>query len=66
MPKKGGKKKAKVTKEDSDLEVFPRMEIIYEDMKVFIGDEEEFQWGKIYNMIKKHNVLDATLEDIPL
>ena len=42
MPKKGGKKKAKVTEEDSDLEVLPRMEIIYEDMKVVIGAEQEF------------------------
>ena len=39
MPKKGGNKKAKVTEEDSDLEVFPRMEIIYEDTKAITGVE---------------------------
>ena len=37
MPKKGGKKKAKATEEDSDLEVLPRMEIIYEDTKDVTG-----------------------------
>ena len=33
MPKKGGKKKAKVHEDESDLEVLHRMEIIYKDMK---------------------------------
>ena len=33
MQNKGGKKKRKVHEEDSDVEVFPRMEIIYEDIK---------------------------------
>ena len=32
MPNKG-KKKAKVVEEDSDLEIMPRVEIIYEDTK---------------------------------
>ena len=66
MPKKGGKKKSKVTKEDSNLEVLPRMEIIYEDTKAITGAEQEFQWGQIYHMIKNENVSDAGLEDIPL
>ena len=52
MTKKGGKKKAKVHEEDSDLEVFPRMKIIYEDTKAVTGAEPEFQWGQIYHMIK--------------
>ena len=52
MPKKGGKKKAKVHEEDSDLEVFPKMEIIYEDTKAVTGAEPEFQWGQIYHVIK--------------
>ena len=38
MPKKG-KKKDKVTGEDSDMEMLPRMEIIYEDMKAITGVE---------------------------
>ena len=42
MPKKGGKKKAKVPEEDSYLEFFPRMEIIYADTKAVTGDEQEF------------------------
>ena len=52
MPKKGGRKKAKVHEDDSDLEVLPRMETIYEDTKVVIGVEPEFKWGQIYHMIK--------------
>ena len=32
MPKKG-KKKAKVIEEDSDMDILPRMETIYEDTK---------------------------------
>ena len=60
MPKKG-KKKARATKEDSDLEIFPRMEIIYEDTKVVIGAEPEFKWGNIYPMIKDQKVPDAGL-----
>ena len=38
MPKKG-KTKGKVTGEDSDMEILPRMEIIYEDTKAIIGVE---------------------------
>ena len=38
MPKKG-KKKGKVMGEDSDMEMLPRMEIIYEDTKAIIGVE---------------------------
>ena len=63
MPKKG-KKKDKVTEEDSDMEILPRMETIYEDTKVITGAEPEFKWGKIYHMIKDQSILDAFLEDI--
>ena len=66
MPRKGGKKKAKATKEDLDLEVLPRMEIIYEDMKAVTGSEQEFKWGHIYHMIKDQNVPYVSLEYIPL
>ena len=44
MPNKG-KKKARATKEDSDLEIFPRMEIIYEDTRVVTGAKPKFKWG---------------------
>ena len=43
MPKKGGKNKARVNEEDSDLEVLPIMEIIYDDVKAVTGAEQEFQ-----------------------
>ena len=48
------------------MEVFPKMEIIYEDTKAAIGVEPEFEWGHIYHMIKDQNVPDAGLEDISL
>ena len=38
MPNKG-KKKAQATGDDPDVEIFPKMEIIYEDMKYVIGVE---------------------------
>ena len=65
MPKKG-KKKSKATVEDSNLEIFPRMEIIYEYTKAVTGPEPEFKWGQIYPMIKYQKVPDAGLEYIPL
>ena len=65
MPKKG-KKKSKATKEDSDLEVMPKIELIYEYTKVVIGGEPEFKRGQIYPMIKNQKVPDVGLEDIPL
>ena len=65
MPKKG-KKKAKVIEEDSDLEVMPRVEIVYEDTRSVMGNEPEFKWGKIYHMLQDRNIPDAGLEDLPL
>ena len=44
MPKKG-KKKNKFVKEELDLEVMPRVEIIYEDTKSVIKVEPKFKWG---------------------
>ena len=44
MPKKG-MKKAKVAEEESDLEIMPRVEIIYEDTRSVTGAEPEFKWG---------------------
>ena len=48
------------------MEIFPRMEIIYEDTKDVTEVELEFKWGQIYPMIKDQKVLNAGLEDIPL
>ena len=66
MPKKGGKKKAKAYRDDSDLEVLLRIEITYEDMKAVTGVEPEFKWGQIYHMVKDQSVPDAGLADMSL
>ena len=60
MPDKG-KKKAKDVEEESNLEIMPRIEIIYEDTKAVTGAKLEFKWGQIYPQ-----GLDAGLEDISL
>ena len=65
MPKKG-KKKAHAIGGYPDVEIFPKMEIIYEDTKSIIGLELEFKWGRIYQMIKDQTVADAGLKDMPL
>ena len=65
MPKKG-KEKAKFTKEDLDLEIMPRDEIIYEDTKSVTDAEPSFKWEQIYHMLQDREVLDAGLEDLPL
>ena len=44
MPKKG-KKKSKAAKENLDLEIIPRIEIIYEDTKAVTEVEPEFKCG---------------------
>ena len=65
MPKKG-KKKSKVVEENSDLEIAPRVEIVYEDTRYVTGTEPEFKWGKIYHMLQDQKIPDIGLEDIPL
>ena len=50
MPKKG-KKKVQSTDEELEIEVIIRVEVIYEDTKVFTGIEPEYKWGGIYWMI---------------
>ena len=59
MPKKGGKKKAKVIEEDSDMKILTRMETVHEDTKVVTRFEPKF-WGQVYQMIKDHTVPDAS------
>ena len=51
MPKKG-KKKSKASEEESDFEIMPRIEIIYDDTKEVTEAEQNFKWGQIYLMIK--------------
>ena len=52
MPKMG-KKKVQTTGDDSEIEIVPKLEIIYEDTKAFTGVEPEFRWGQIYQMIRE-------------
>ena len=65
MPKKG-KKKDKVAEEESDLEVMPRVEIVYEDTKSVTEADLEFKWGQIYHMLQDKKIPDVGLEDLPL
>ena len=65
MPKKG-KKKSQATRDDLDVKIVSKMEIIYEDTKSVIGIELEFKWGNIYQMIKDKIVPYAGLEYISL
>ena len=51
MPKKG-KKKAKVVQEDSDLEIMPQVEIVYEDTRYVTGTEPKFKWVQIYHILQ--------------
>ena len=43
---KKGKNKSEMTDEDSEIEIVPQTEIIYEDTKSVAGAEPEFKWGK--------------------
>ena len=65
MPKKG-KKKDKVADKESDVEIMPRIEIIYDDTKLVTMAKPNFKWGKIYHMLRDQKVPDAGLEDLTL
>ena len=63
MPKKG-RKKLKISKSDSDLEIVEvlpaiKVKIVYEDTKAVTGAEPELKWGQIYPMIFDKNVPEA-------
>ena len=66
IPKKSGKKKAKASEVDSDVEIISRIEITFEDTKAITRVDQEFKWGKIYQMIRDQNIPDASLEDMSL
>ena len=51
-----------MSKEDSKIEIVPRTEIIYEDMKLVTVAEPKFNWGQIYHMLKDKKVQEASLE----
>ena len=65
MPKKR-KKKDKDVDDESDVEIMPRVEIVYEDTKYVIGAKFEYKWGHIYHMLRDQKVPDACLEDLTL
>ena len=60
------KKKAQAAKEEPEVEVITRVEVIYEDTKAITGVEPEYKWGEIYRMISSQNVPDAGFEDMPI
>ena len=57
------KKKAPVVEEDPDVEVITKTEYIYEGTKCISGVEPEYQWGEIYRLITRREVLDMGLEE---
>ena len=67
MPNKG-KKKSKITDDQSDVEITPtlRVEIIYEDTKSVTEAKPKFKWGHIYHMLQEKTIPDAGLEDLDL
>ena len=40
--------------------------MIYEDTNSITGDDLEFKWGQIYNMLQDKKILDASLDDLPI
>ena len=51
------KKKAPAVKEEPDIEVITKVEYIYEDTKCIIAVEPKYQWGEIYRLITRREVL---------
>ena len=58
------KKKAQASKEEPEVEVITRVEVIYKDSKAIIGVEPEYKWGEVYRMISSQTVPDAGFEDM--
>ena len=54
MPKKGARKKSKVSEADSDVEVIldTRIETMLEYTKAIRGISPEFKWRESYQMIR--------------
>ena len=65
MPRKQ-KKKAQATKEEPEVEVITKVEVIYEDTKAITRVEPEYKWGEVYRMISNQSVPDAGFEDMPI
>ena len=65
MPRKQ-KKKAQGTKEEPEVEIVTKFEVIYEDTKAITKVEPEYKWGEVYRMISNQSVLEAGFEDMPI
>ena len=65
MPRKQ-KKKAQATKEEPEVEIVTKFEVIYEDTRAIIGVEPEYKWGEVYKMISNQSVPKAGFEDMPI
>ena len=57
------KKKAPVVEEEPEVEVVTKTKYIYEDTKCISSVEPEYQWGEIYRLIIRREVLDMALEE---
>ena len=68
MPKKGSRKKSKVSKEDLDMEVIldTKIETMFTDTKEVTGIAHEFKWGELYQMIRDHDIPYVGIEEMVL
>ena len=57
------KKKTPVVEEEPEVEIITRVEYAYEDTKCIIGVEPEYQWGEVYRLITRREVLDIGFEE---
>ena len=57
-------KKAQVAKEEPEVQVITKVELIYEDTKATTGVEPEYKWGEVYRMISSQSVPDVGFEDM--
>ena len=60
------KKKAQAAKEEPEVEIITRVEVIYEDTKAITGIEPEYKWGDIYRIISNQGIPEARFEDLPI
>ena len=63
MPQKQ-KKKSQAAKEEPEVEVINKVEVIYEDTKAITIVDPEYKWGEVYRMISRQTILDASFKDM--
>ena len=54
---------SQVVEEEPEVEMVTKTKYIYEDTKCMSGVEPEYQWGEIYRLITRIEVLDMGLEE---